>query len=180
MASPSRDGAPGLLVALGSARIPRAHEIALDWRVFGFLLLACLATAVLFGLAPALAAARVDVQALTKAAGGHATMGRTYGRIRDGLVVVEVALAFVLALGAAIVMREIIRLQHVETGMAIENVLALHLTPRAPASDYYAIEQRVAQLPGVQAAGFTQLVPLQNWGWEAGFVDSRSRPPRNG
>ena len=129
----------------------------------------------LFGLAPALAAARVDVQAVTKESGGHATMGRTYGRIRDGLVVVEVALAFVLALGAAIVMREIIRLQHVETGMAIENVLALHLTPRAPASDYYAIEQRVAQLPGVQAAGFTQLVPLQNWGWDAAF-QIRGRP----
>ncbi len=164
-----------LLVVLGSARIPRAHEITLDWRVFGFLLLVCLATAVLFGLAPALAAARVDVQAVTKDSGGHATMGRTYGRIRDGLVVVEVALAFVLALGAAIVMREIIRLQHVETGMAIENVLALHLTPRAPASDYYAIEQRVAQLPGVQAAGFTQLVPLQNWGWDAAF-QIRGRP----
>ncbi len=165
-----------LLVAIGSARIPRAHEIALDWRVFGFLLLACLATAVLFGLAPALAAARVDVQAVTKESGGHATMGRTYGRIRDGLVVVEVALAFVLALGAAIVMREIVRLQHVETGMTIENVLALHLTPRAPASDYYAIERRVAELPGVQAAGLTQLVPLQNWGWEAGFT-IRGRPP---
>jgi putative ABC transport system permease protein len=168
--------ATDLLVALGSARIPRAHEIALDWRAFGFLLLACLATAVLFGLAPAIAAARVDMQAVTKESGGHATMGRTYGRIRDGLVVVEVALAFVLALGAAIVMREIIRLQHVETGMVTENVLALHLTPRAPASDYYAIERRVAELPGVQAAGVTQLVPLQNWGWQAGF-SIRGRPP---
>ena len=165
-----------LLVAIGSARIPRSHEIGLDWRVFGFLLLACLVTTVLFGLAPALAAARVDVQAVTKESGGHSTTGRTFGRIRDGLVVVEVALAFVLALGAAMVMREIVRLQHVETGMATENVLALHLTPRAPASDYYAIERRVAQLPGVAAAGFTQLVPLQNWGWEAGF-SIRGRPP---
>ena len=164
-----------LLIAIGAARIPRSHEIALDWRVFGFLLLACLVTAVLFGLAPALAAARVDVQAVTKESGGHSTMGRTYGRIRDGLVVVEVALAFVLALGAAMVMREIVRLQHVDTGMAIDNVLALHLTPRAPAADYYAIERRVAGLPGVQAAGVTQLVPLQNWGWQAGF-EIRGRP----
>jgi predicted permease len=49
------------------------------------------------------------------------------------------------------------------------NVLTLHMTPRAEAPDYYAIEQRVAQLPRVASAGFTQLVPLQNWGWEAEF-----------
>jgi putative ABC transport system permease protein len=164
-----------LLVALGSATIPRVHEIALDWRAFSFLLLACLATAVLFGLAPALTAARVDVHAVTKESGGHATMGRRYGRVRDGLVVVEVALAFVLALGAALVMREILRLRNVDTGMVTQNVLALHLTPSAPASDYYAIERRVAQLPGVDAAGFIQLVPLQNWGWEAAF-SIRGRP----
>jgi len=167
-----------LLVALGSAKIPRAHEIALDWQAFTFLLIVCLATAVLFGLAPALTAARVDAQSVTKESGGHATTGGAYGRIRDGLVVIEVALAFVLALGAAVVMREVIRLQNVETGMVTENVLTLHLTPRAPDRDYYAIEQRVAQLPGVAAAGFTQLVPLQNWGWDADFaISGRPRDP---
>jgi putative ABC transport system permease protein len=96
-------------------------------------------------------------------------MGRTYGRIRDGLVVVEVALAFVLALGGALVMLEANRLQHVRTGMATDGVIVLHLTPNAPARTYYEIEASVSQLPGVEAAGFTQLVPLQNWGWEATF-----------
>jgi predicted permease len=164
-----------LLVSIGSAKIPRAHEVALDWRAFGFLLLACVVTAVLFGLAPALAAARVDVQAITHEAGGRASMGRKLGRLRDGLVAIEVALAFVLALGAALVVREVVRLQHVDTGMVTENVLTVHLTPRVPARDYYAIEERVARLPGVQAAGFTQLVPLQNWGWTADF-SIRGRP----
>jgi putative ABC transport system permease protein len=85
------------------------------------------------------------------------------------------ALAFVLATGAALVVREIIRLQHAPTGMSIENVLSLHVTPRTEASEYYTIEERVAQIPGVDAAGFTQLTPLQNWGWDAAFT-IRSRP----
>jgi predicted permease len=66
-------------------------------------------------------------------------------------------------------MREVERLQNVDTGMVTDNVLTLHLTPPAPARDYYAIAERVAGLPGVRAAGFTQLVPLQNWGWTADF-----------
>jgi putative ABC transport system permease protein len=163
-----------LLVAAGSAKIPRAHEIALEWRAFAFLLVACLATAVLFGLAPALIAARVNAHAVTKTA-GHSTLGRGFGRLRDSLVVVEVALAFVLACGAAAVVAEVVRLRQVPTGMITERVRSLHLTPRAPARDYYAIEDRVAHLPGVAAAGFTQLVPLQNWGWEADFT-IRGRP----
>ena len=57
-------------------------------------------------------------------------------------------------------------------------MLTLHLTPRAAPADYYAIEDRVAQLPGVTAAGFTQLIPLQNWGWDADFaVEGRPRDP---
>ena len=164
------------LVAFGAGRIPRAHEVALDWTVFGFLLLACLATAVLCGLAPALTAARTDVQAAMRESGGQATMGVGATRVRDGLVVAEVALAFVLAIGAAMVMREMDRLQRIPTGMDTTNAVALHLTPRAPAADYYAIEARVMQLPGVQSAGFIQLLPLQHWGWEADFA-IRGRPP---
>lgn len=159
-----------LLVSISAARIPRAHEIALDWRAFAFLLAACVATAALFGLAPAMAAARVDVVSVTKeTSGGTATAGRRYRRIRDALVVVEVALAFVLALGAALIVGEVLRLKRTPTGMVTDNVVTFHMTPRTTAADYYAIEQRVAQLGGVTAAGFVQLVPLQNWGWQADF-----------
>jgi predicted permease len=167
-----------LLVVVGSAKIPRAHEIALDWRAFAFLLVVCVATAVLFGLAPAVVAARVDVQTALKETGGHGATTRGYGRIRDGLVVLEVTLAFVLAVGAALVMRELGRLQRADAGMVTDDVLALHVTPRTSAQDYYAIEDRVAQLRGVKAAGFIQLVPLQNWGWEADVtITGRPRDP---
>jgi putative ABC transport system permease protein len=164
------------LVALGAWTIPRAHEIALDWRAFAFLFLVCLATSALFGVAPALAAARVEAHEVTKDAGGHATSGGRFVRLRDGLAVLEVAVAFVLAVGAAAIVAEVVRLRNVDAGMTTENVLTLHLTPRAPVSDYYAIEARVAQLPGVTAAGFTQVIPLQNWGWEGGF-SVEGRPP---
>ena len=165
-----------LVASLGAGTIPRAHEIALDWRAFAFLLFICLITAVLFGLAPAFTAASVNVHDVARASSGSASLGPRYGRIRDGLAMLEVALAFVLAVAAAAILMEVVRLRKIDTGMTIENVLTLHLTPRTSTSDYYAIEARVAQIPGVVAAGFTQLVPMQNWGWEGGF-EIRGRPP---
>jgi predicted permease len=156
-----------LLVTLGAAKIPRAHEVTLDWRVFAVLFAACLLMASVFGVVAAYAASRAAGQLAKES--GHATMGRTYGRIRDGLVVADIALAFILAIGAALVAREALRLRSVPSGIVTNNVLTLHLTPRAEAQDYYAIEARVAALSGVRGAGFTQLVPLQNWGWPADF-----------
>ena len=130
----------------------------------------CVSAAILFGLAPAWAAARVDVRSATAEAGGRTTMSRGYARLRDTLVVVEVALAFVLATGAALVMREAARLAATPSGLPDTQVLTLHLTPRATAAEYEAIAARVATLPGVTGAGLIQLVPLQNWGWEAEFA----------
>jgi predicted permease len=165
-----------VLVALGSAKIPRAHEVALDWQVFAFLFLLCTAAAVLFGLAPAIGAARADPTLLWSAAGGRATLGRGVSRLRDGLVVIEVAFAFLLALGAAAVFGEIQRLRHTATGMNTDDVVTLHLTPRARDAEYLQLEARVAALPGVESAGWIQLVPLQNWGW-IGEYGVRGRPP---
>ena len=121
----------------------------------------CLVVAVLFGLAPASLAARADAHDITKSSGGRATTSQAFGRLRDGLVVAEVALAFVLALGVGGVMRELGRLERTDTGMNTDGVMTLHLSPRIPDNDYFAIEDRLHQLPGVSAAGFVQLVPLQ-------------------
>jgi len=167
-----------LLVAVGTAKIPRAHEVALDWTVFVFLLLVCLATATLFGLAPALMAARVDVQAITKEVDAHTTTSGRFARIRDGLVVTEVALAFVLAFGAALVISELNRLRSVDAGIGIENVLTFHLTPRVDEASYYRIEERVAQVAGVESCGLIHMVPLQNWGG-IGTFQVRGRPPQD-
>lgn len=166
-----------LLLTLGAAKIPRAHEVTLDWRVLALLFVACVVMASIFGVVAAHAASKTGGQLAKES--GHATMGRTYGRIRDGLVIAEISLAFVLAIGAALVAREAVRLRSVPSGIATDNVLTLHLTPRSEAQDYYAIEQRVAALSRVRAAGFTQLVPLQHWGWQADFrVRGRVMPGR--
>ena len=158
-----------VLVRLGSSRVSRAHEVSLDWRAFAFLLAACLAATVAFGLAPSLWASRSRIQSFLRDAGGHATMGRAIGRLRDCAMIMQVTLSFTLAAGAMLVMRQMDRLLEVDPGMETTNVVVLHLTPRATAGVYYEIERRVRELPGVAAAGFIQLVPLQNWGWEADF-----------
>ena len=110
----------GALLAFYRGRLPRLHEVSLDWQAFVFLLLACAVAAALVGLAPALAAARTNPHEATKTAGGHATMGRRTRLVRDGLVIVEVMLAFVLAVAVALVLREIDRLHAIPTGMSVE------------------------------------------------------------
>ena len=119
---------------LAAARIPRADEVALDWQAFAFLSALCVGTALVFGIAPALAATRLDIHGITRESGGHPTGAGGYGRLRNALVIVEVALAFVLAAGGVTVVRELIRLQRLDNGMATENVLTMHLTPRATVS----------------------------------------------
>jgi len=168
-----------VLARMAQSRIPRAHEISLDWQAFAFLLAVCAGTAMLFGTAPAFFAARTNAHVITKESGGGATMGRRFASLRDALVIVEVTLAFVLACAASVVMREVVRLRHVDTGMATNRVAVLSLTPRVTARDYQALEDRVGNLPNVRAAGFIQMVPLQNWGWEADF-SIRGRAPDPG
>ena len=171
-----------LIIRFGSQRIPRVDEVAFDWTVFAFLLFVCVATAVFFGIAPALAAGRVDAGIVAKAA-GRATAGRRHGRVRDALVVAEVALAVMLACGAGFVISEMDRLRESDNGMVTANVVTFHLgqpTAAGIESQYYDIAERVTQAPGVQAAGFTQVLPLQNWGWWSNSTDFivKGAPPR--
>src|SRR4029077_12596247 len=137
-------GLGGLLLAIGGAslilkfaasQIPRAWEIGIDWRVFCFLLATCAVTGIAFGILPALAASRTDPQtALKQTSGNRATGGR--GRLRDALVVAEIALSFVLLASAGLLMRGFLRLQETPTGFVADNVLTLRLT--ASLQDYRA------------------------------------------
>lgn len=171
------------LMLVAGARIPRAHEVSLDWRVFLFLLVVCTFTGVALGLAPAIIAARKDVQSVLQESGGRITMGAGQRRLRDGLVVVEVALAFILAVGATLLIRELVRLRNTHMGMVSGNVVSFHvgqrMTPRTDTRQFYEIADRVAQLPGVRSAGFIQLLPLQSWGWTSNSSDFTvsGRPP---
>jgi putative ABC transport system permease protein len=155
-----------LLLTVADSRLPRADDIGVDWRVFAFLLLTSVASGIVFGLVPALAAARTDVQAALK---GSTVVGGSnhFVRVRDALVTAEIALAFVLVIGAGLLVREFERLRNTESGMNPSNVLTLHLAPNVSAADCYAIVSQVEALPGVRAAAFAQMLPLQSWGWTA-------------
>ena len=143
---------PSRLLAMPGLAVPRSVEIAVDWRVMGFLLMASVATGLVFGLLPALVASWTNVQEALKS--GH-VLGRSgvLGRFRDGLAVSEVALAFVLVIGASLLVREFDRLRHTDTGMQTSNVLTMHLAPSLKADDYYAIAGQVEALPGVRRRG---------------------------
>jgi putative ABC transport system permease protein len=158
-----------LLLLRAAPKIPRAHEVAFAWEVFAFLLVLCLAAAVLFGLTPAVAAARTSLRVISEGSAARTTESRALVRVRDGLIAIEIAVAFVLAVGAVGVIRQLQQLHATDSGMVTTNVLTLHLTPRAADEEYFRLEDRVRKIPGVMAAGFIQLVPLQNWGWIGSF-----------
>jgi predicted permease len=149
------------LLRIAATQIPRAGEIDLDWRVFTFLLAACLITGIGFGLAPALAA--------TRACASNLSSRSVRPAFRDALVVVEVALAFVLLAGAGLLLRTFINLHGTNPGLNAENVLTLHVV-LSGAQDSMAIEERVAEIPGVRGAGLISLLPLQDSGWSGGFT----------
>jgi len=149
-----------LLRAFGPDDVPRLDEVSLDGRVLAFTLLTALVTGLLFGLAPALQASRTDLYALLQQ-GGRAAMaaGR---RLRDALVVGELAMAMMLLIGAGLMIGSFLRLQQADTGFDMDGVLTVQL--ELPEEEYPSerrhlffseVQERIAGLPGVRAAGAT-------------------------
>lgn len=176
-----------LLLRLAATEIPRSWEIGLDWRVFAFLFVVCIVTGIGFGIAPALAATRIDVQRGLRENGARASAGRRQGRLRDGLIVSEIALSFVLVVGAGLLLRTFLHLENTPPGLVAENVLTLRMsvsqvqypTDEAVGRYYREIEGRIEQIPGVRAAGFIQLLPFESWGWD-GWFSIAGRPLETG
>lgn len=156
-----------LLLAVAGPRLPRADDVSADWRVFAFLLATSLATGIAFGLLPAVVTSQIDVQSALKGSTTSGSSNRFSGRLRDVLAAVEIALAFVLVIGAGLLVRASDRLRNTDSGMNPRNVLTLHLAPDVSAADCYSIVSQVEALPGVRAAAFAQMLPLQSWGWTA-------------
>ena len=152
--------------AAAAANLPRASQIAMDWRVLGFAVLVSLATAVVFGLVPALSASRPDLNA-TLVEGGRANTGGR-NRTRHVLVVAEVAIALVLLAGAGLLVNSFVRLLNVPPGFDPRRALALQVTmsgPRYPSLPARAavmerLLERVRAIPGVEAAGSVTTLPL--------------------
>lgn len=187
--------AVGLLFAKGGLRvvatlagesIPRANEISLDPRVLLFSGLVAVFTGILFGLAPAWHASRVNLQGTLKVAGRGATSSRA--GLRQGLVIAEVALTFVLLVGAGLLLLSFHRLLQVNPGFVGDRVLTFRINP--PEDKYQTSEQQILfyqalleklrALPGVQAASLASQnsIPLHEGGWDMRFlIEGRPEPP---
>src|SRR5262245_62033243 len=104
-------------------RIPRLYEVTVDWRAFAFLFGTCTLAALTIGLAPAWIAIRQNANVLLQGSNDRSTMSAGQSRFRDALVIAEVALAFVLAAGATLLLRELVRLHNTDPGMMTQNII---------------------------------------------------------
>lgn len=143
----------------------RALEPRLDWRVLAFTLVLSLLTGVIFGLAPAWSAAKVDLTPALKASGrgSSATSRSLLGR---GLIVLQVALSLVLLVGAGLFVRTLVNLQSVEPGFNPRNLLLFEVNPGLvgykddkTASLYQELSERLEAVPGVRKVTFSG-IPL--------------------
>jgi putative ABC transport system permease protein len=156
------------IVLLSPATLPRAAEVTLDGRVLGFTLLVSLLTGVLFGLAPAWQASKLDLQETLQEGGTQRTSGQR--RWREWLVVAEVALALPLLIGAGLLFNSFVRVLRAPTGVMAEQTLVAELNlpdtkygePVRAAAFFGELAQRVAALPGVAVASYSTRPILSN------------------
>ena len=180
-------GVAGVLLALwgveslkviGAQTVPRLREVNVDLGVLGVTLAIAVGTGVIFGLVPGLASARPELTEALKDGGRSSTQGTARNRLRNGLVIAEVALALVLLSGAGLLMKSFARLQNVNAGFNPRNVLTFEISlpkiqyPNDPSIVRFNNEaqRRLAALPGVQAAGFSTILPLAGTNSDSSFA----------
>ena len=161
------------LLSINTAGLPRVGAdgdmVSLDWRVVAFTIGMSLATGVLFGLIPALQSSKSDLTSTLKESAGRSGTGFKQNKIRSILVVVEVALALVLLVGSALLIRTAMALSTVDPGFDTHNVLTMRMSLKGAKFDRSdAVEQlvhngvdRLKAIPGVVDASATCCVPLQ-------------------
>lgn len=157
-----------LVSIMPEGMISRTEEIAFDWRVLTFAFSTTILTGLLFGLAPALSASRVDLNTALKEDSGKGIAGAGRGRLRNVFIVAEIALSLVLLTGAFLLVRTFVKLQAVETGFDSHNVLTFQIAPNGERydtakknSDFLQnVLGKLRTLPGVESAAVTTTLPL--------------------
>ena len=166
------------LLAASPGNIPRIndpiHSAAtismIDWRILVFLFAISLITGVLFGFFPALQVSRLDVHSVLKESSGRSATSLRHNRVRALLVVSEIALALVLLIGAALMIRSFASIRGVRPGFDAHNVLTLrvstsspHYTTTAGVSEMIRqASNRLEAIPGVQFAASSIVLPAQS------------------
>ena len=192
-------GIAGLIIArvalqvirsVNPGNIPRLEAITLDGTVLAFTFAVSVMTGLLFGLAPALRAAKVDLNTSLKAGGrnaqGEGGFGNSRRRLRSLLVVAEVAISLVLLVGAGLLVRSFVRLQAVSPGFDPEGVISLRVGPTArqlPNRDaaiayYRPLGDALAAVPGVTSRGAVSSLPFtSSVGWGSINVEGWTPQP---
>ena len=179
-----------LLLSISPVDIPRLGEggsaVTLDLNVLLFTLGVSIFTGVLFGLLPALSVSRPNLAAALNENGSRAGIGFRRGRLRSALVISETALALILVIGAALLIRTLLKLQGVDPGFETKNVLTMAMSisgntyqKTAPVAQVVRDgTERLLAIPGVLSAATTNCLPLQG-GFGMTF-DIPGRPKGNG
>jgi putative ABC transport system permease protein len=167
-----------LLKAIGAQTVPRLREVGVDLNVLGLTLAIAVGAGIIFGLVPGLASARPELTEALKEGGRSSSQGTRRNRLRNGLVIAEVALALVLLSGAGLLMKSFARLQNVNPGFNPRNALTLEISlPKIQYPDDPSIvrfnneaHRRIAALPGVQVAGSSTILPLAGTNSDSSFA----------
>jgi putative ABC transport system permease protein len=185
-------GLAGTAIGIGGVRalrtmlpadLPRLAEVGIDGRVLLVCAVVSLGIGIAFGIVPALIAGDADPQSTLRATTSGSGGSRSGRRLRNGLVVAEVALALVLVTGAGLMVQTLWRLGRVDPGFDPRHVLTLRLQPTTRPNtspeemrNYFrTVIDRVAAIPGVVAVGSAQHLPLSGFNWR-GDVELEDRP----
>jgi putative ABC transport system permease protein len=159
----------GIQLMLPEFAFAREFVVQMDMRLLLFALVVSVFTGLLFGMAPALQATRPDLASSMKEEGRGSSGGAARKRLRDTLIVIEVALAFVLLVGSGLMMRSFFRLMNVDTGFDAANILTMRVPttiesiPDPTRLNQYLQEMRaaVSAVPGVRETAYSCAPPLQ-------------------
>jgi len=151
--------------------IPREDQIGLSPSVFIFAAAVSVIAGIAFGLAPAFHSTRLDLTHALKQSTGTGSTGLVHGWLRGALVVSQVALALVLLIGAALLIRTFANLRSVDPGFDSSRMLTFEFAPRGPQYETTAqvaefnqrTIERISALPGVEAVATTNTLPLRRW-----------------
>src|ERR1017187_5038696 len=154
------------LLAASPGGLPRSESIGVNAPVLFFTFGVSIAVGILFGLAPALKSSRSDIQSVLKDAGRESTS--THHRAQSSLVVVQMALTLVLLVSAGLLFRTIHHLWNINLGFDTQHVItfkvglppSVNTNPADIGVAYRQLIERIREIPGVQAADFTNIVPL--------------------
>ena len=171
-----------LLLQLAPANLPRLADVSLDPTVLVFTALASVAAVVVFGLVPALRASRPDLAQVLRASGRTPALGGA-ARLRNAVIVAEVALSFVLLIGSGLMVRSFVSLVRTDPGFDPNGVLTFgvsNLRLRSPdeaRATFSQLQEKFAAIPGVKAVTTANAVPFDGsdasarWGTQTAMND---------